>query len=264
MFLISKGAANHSRASFIGRVNQADRKPEELDAVANELLSEFVLKKHENPMSSSSSSSSSSSQPKQQIPIAAPSAALVAPVSLSPLSTSSSSHSSSQSTSSSSTSSSDEEFTSKSSGGAHENELPTRDYLMNPVGGNSSITNKSGTLIIRRDSSQMSEKLKSLNIDSIPCIGPPEPPAPIQKAALEPTSSSSSLATPHSFISYNPNSKSVAESLPVANSQPGSSGGVSTVLVGAGSIIQPLNEPQIRKGNQVIINSTLSNDFVVF
>lgn len=60
-----KGFEASNRASFISRAaHHADRKPEELDAVANELLSEFVSKKNENALSSGSSSSSASSQPK--------------------------------------------------------------------------------------------------------------------------------------------------------------------------------------------------------
>lgn len=41
-----QGAAQPNRQSFIANVH-LDRKPEELDAVANELLSEFVLKKQD-------------------------------------------------------------------------------------------------------------------------------------------------------------------------------------------------------------------------
>lgn len=67
------------------------------------------------------------------------------------------------------------------------------------------------------------------------------------------SSSQSTDATPHSFVSYNPNSKAV-----VSNGSEQSA----TALIGAngnnsggiGSMVQPLNEPQFRKDSQINVN----------
>ena len=229
---------NDSSASFLPKSN-TDRKPEELDALANELLNEFSVK-NTNPTSSN--------------------------VPLSPLSSSSSSSSSTaRSTSSSSSTSSTESVHNDQDQLIKDNSACTS---VNPSNNNSnSITNKSGTLIIHRDansSSNFSDKIKNLKIDNdllqpLPSANNSNNNNNIQKMnQLDHLSSN----MPQTFVSYNPNSKSfinqlggpscsfdnsvnqqiLSAQLPSASSSHG---------LGVGSVIQPINESQLRKGNQV-------------
>lgn len=230
-------SANSNRASFIARSNNADRKPEELDAVANELLSEFVLKKQDNPSLGSSSNSSGQSKQSGQPPIITNN-----PISLSPLSTSSSSNNSSTSTSSAS--SSDEENNNPSNDQSNES-----NSQITPITAEvDSVTNKNGTLIIRRDNSNsnVNEQLKNMNLS---CAN----------NMIESQISKLSNDPPNSFVSYNPNSKAI-----ISNNNRNNAGSdqvigqfstpvVSSVLNG-GAIVQPLNESQIKKDSQINVN----------
>lgn len=133
-----------NRASFLSRQNpessssssssssqSANRKPEELDAVANELLSEFVVKK-----------SIGSVNKNEETP---------APVSLSPLSSSSSS---STHSSRSSSSSGDEN---NDNNDVIEDLLDDEDDVHAKNDNKVSVSNKSGTLIIRRDANNSND-----------------------------------------------------------------------------------------------------------
>ena len=114
----------------------ANRKPEELDAVAHELLSEFVLKKPK---------ALSIEEEAQETP---------APVSLSPLSSSSSSSTHSSRSSSASSSSGDGDGNVQD---VVEDVLDDEDEPSRPVTSAVAVSNKSGTLIIRRDNVPASE-----------------------------------------------------------------------------------------------------------
>ena len=234
---------NNNRASFMSR---GDRKPEELDAVANELLSEFAIKKIDlnsgGPVSSSSNSNNNSNS-------------VLAPVSLSPLSSSSSSpHSSRSSTSSASSSDSEKE----------NNESPIRLTELNeelgetsprasaietshlsPANSNSNestpTSNKSGTLIIRRDNPDQTKTNEGLNVN-LPDILP-------QQVTRIQQNQVTKSNEPHSFVSYNPNTKAVITNTSSEQGHsPSSSIGVGG---GVGAIVQPINEPQFRRGTQV-------------
>lgn len=227
------------------RNSNADRKPEELDALANELLSEFSIKKIEINTNQAAAS------------------AAVASVSLSPLSSSSSSSSSTARSSSSSSSSSTE-----SDNNANELLIQQDNFNNEESASNNSnsITNKSGTLVIHRDnnsSSIFSDKIKNLRIDNLPDLLLTQ-----QQSNIPNVSNISSQLTqsdlinppsamPHSFVSYNP--KSIINPIGVSGSLNSFDSGIpSTPLSGSlsgsgvGSVIQPLNESQLRKGNQVI------------
>lgn len=215
-----------NRSSFIGRNANMDRKPEELDAVANELLSEFVLKKAEPQQAQMPSGNGSVANPVQ-----APA------ISLSPLSSSSSESSRSRSSSSSSSTGSEKENTEDVLNNIEE-DLDDEDLVTNTdqqvqsklneintqANNFVSLSNKSGTLIIRRDNSSKSN---------------------IPLPNISPTHNSQ---VPPSFVSYNPmNSKSVIEPNQTnSNVSFGVGSGV------GGAMVQPINEPQIRKSNQVI------------
>lgn len=125
-----------NRASFIAQHPPTDRKPEELDALANELLSEFVLQKKQDNSSVPTQASGTAGQQAT-----APSSSSN-PISLSPLSTSSSSNNSSEASTSPASSSDDEN-----------NENAHLSSQITPLGGADDVTNKSGTLVIRRDAS---------------------------------------------------------------------------------------------------------------
>lgn len=215
-----------NRTSFIGRSANMDRKPEELDAVANELLSEFVLKKAE-PLPTSVGNGSASNS------VQAPA------VSLSPLSSSSSESSRSRSSSSSSSTGSEKENTEDVLNNIEE-DLDDDDLVTNSdqqiqsklneintqTNNFVSMSNKSGTLIIRRDNSGKSN---------------------IPLPNISPTHNSQ---VPASFVSYNPmNSKSVVESNQSNNLNSNLGNSVGSGVGGA--IVQPINEPQFRKNNQV-------------
>jgi hypothetical protein len=133
-----------NRASFLSRQNpessssssssssqSTNRKPEELDAVANELLSEFVVKK-----------SNGSLNKNEETP---------APISLSPLSSSSSS---STHSSRSSSSSGDEN---NDNNDVIEDLLDDEDEVHAKNDNKVSVSNKSGTLIIRRDANNSND-----------------------------------------------------------------------------------------------------------
>ena len=124
----------NNRASFLNRNKDTsqptNRKPEELDAVANELLSEFIQKKTDILVNVSNEET-----------------APTVPISLSPLSSSSTSSHSSRSSSASPTSSSSNDSIEKEK--AIEI-IQENDFSQNK-NSKESIKNKNGTLIIRRD-----------------------------------------------------------------------------------------------------------------
>lgn len=258
-------SSNAKRPSFIARnhSNAADRKPEELDALANELLNEF---------------SSSRKNDKKLGTTNAP---------LSRLSSSSSSSSSTARSSSSSSSSSSNESGELiaphiSDLNEHEtgssSQTPSSAHSSDSHHSSASVTNKSGTLIIHRDgnsSSHFSEKIKNLKIDNLPDLLLTQQQQQqqqqsnnnnnFQKFILpDPTTS----CMPQTFVSYNPNSKSIISQLGVSCSGGSSfdnsgippiaslSGATASNVpsLGIGSVIQPLNESQLRKGNQVSKN----------
>ena len=271
--LDSSQSANAKRPSFIARNNSnTDRKPEELDALANELLNEF-------------SCSRKSEINNNQL------GATNAP--LSRLSSSSSSSSSTARSSSSSSSSSNEsgELIAPHISDANEeigsnSQTPSSNHSSDSHHSSASVTNKSGTLIIHRDAnstSHFSEKIKNLKIDNLPDLLLPQQQQQqsnlannnnnnnnsnnsnnnIQKFILpDPTTT----GMPQTFVSYNPNSKSIINHIGVAGSG-GSSFDTSSIpaitslsgatasnvpSLGIGSVIQPLNESQMRKANQVL------------
>lgn len=217
-----------NRTSFIGKNANMDRKPEELDAVANELLSEFVLKKAEPTQSQNENIQTSNSI---QVPA----------ISLSPLSSSSSESSRSRSSSSSSSTESEKENTEDVLNNIEE-DLDDDDLITNTdqqvqsklneintqTNNFVSLSNKSGTLIIRRDNSSKQ------NIP-LPNISPTH----------------NSQVPQASFVSFNPmNSKSVVE--PNQSNSFNFNNGSNASSVNAGCIIQHIDEPQIRKNSQVI------------
>lgn len=233
-----------------------DRKPEELDAVANELLSEFVLKKADPSIGSGAGTVSNSIQP-------------AAPISLSPLSSSSSSGSSSRSSRSSSSSSSG------SSGGhgakdTHHNEdqlnniddddeelLNENSSKVDPActknsGNFVSVSNKSGTLIIRKDN----------NGETASSSAGGAPAADIKsKSEIVLPNSDMIAQTPgsHAFAAYNPNSKCVpVNPTSAVSTDPNSNQNSTTSNVSlgvglgmGGALVQPLNEALLRKSAQI-------------
>lgn len=216
-----------NRTSFIGKNANMDRKPEELDAVANELLNEFVLKKAE---------------PAQNENVPASNSIQVPAISLSPLSSSSSESSRSRSSSSSSSTESEKENTEDILNNIEE-DLDDDDLITNSdqqvqsklneintqTNNFVSLSNKSGTLIIRRDNSCK---------QNIPLPN------------ISPTHNSQ---IPASFVSYNPmNSKSIIES---NQSNSFNFNHVSGASSGNGAGIiqhQQMDESHIRKNSQVI------------
>lgn len=196
-----------------------------------------------------------------------------APISLSPLSSSSSSSHSSRSSNSSSSSSSDSEKENNDDiVNTIEDDLDEDDLGLSPNGNKGgelnrdksnnfvSVSNKSGTLIIRRDNSVSNAK----NMQ-VPVISPVSPsPNPQIQSQFDDNnqaagcSSSGAQMTP-SFVSYNPNSKSVLntqnELINTNNStSPNSSNSSVSLGVGSGvggAMVQPLNEPQFRKSSQL-------------
>jgi hypothetical protein len=228
---LASASALPSSSSSQQQIN--NRKPEELDAVANELLSEFVMKK---PNKNGSKSEETTAP---------------APISLSPLSSSSSSstHSSRSSSASSSSSSSDEN-----------NPNDVIDDLLDDndeVNGNgkknnnnkknkasSSVSNKSGTLIIRRDTNT------NLNNES------PSPPLPSASNQVNSRLNQLKNAEPTSVNTTNTQLQDVSNSSSFANiTDEHHNQIVNTVGLGVGSgvglgaIMQPSSnvESQFRK-----------------
>lgn len=234
-FMSPQQHAQTNRASFIAQHPPTDRKPEELDALANELLSEFVLQKKQDNSVATPSSAGTAGQ--QAVP---PSSSN--PISLSPLSTSSSSNNSSEASASPASSSDDE-----NNENAH---LSSQITPLTGVEMTESVTNKSGTLVIRRDTSnsQINEQLKSMQLDGRSGGSG----GSSHNMSQSSSSSQSTDATPHSFVSYNPNSKAV-----ISNGSEGSASaliGSNGSSGGIGSMVQPLNEPQFRKDSQINVN----------
>jgi hypothetical protein len=129
---------NNNRASFLApRPSNANRKPEELDAVAHELLSEFVLKTAENSVGLGTGAVGNSIQP----------IITSGATRLSPLSTSSSSDSGSAHSSGSSTDDGDDNDDPVTNGISNIDDIDE-----DTVNSGKQVSgNKSGTLIIRRD-----------------------------------------------------------------------------------------------------------------
>jgi serine/threonine protein kinase len=196
-FIVSRNPVAAGVTSSSGTV--ADRKPEELDAVANELLSEFVLKKADSSSSGTSGIGSSTSSSENALNINASPQLVPAPISLSPLSSTSSSSSSSTSTIRSSRSGSPSSESDNEGNKDPNKKSSSNKPASSSESKNSTKTNKTGTLIIRRDSEC---ELKA-NIDQTPTS--------VSNQCLASTQlpSSSSSNTPHSFVSYNPNTKSI-------------------------------------------------------
>ncbi len=255
--------------------NAVDRKPEELDALANELLSEFILKKndHQPRPQAGTSVGASNTDPNSLSAIQAPA------ISLSPLSSSgSSSTGSSRSStgSSSSRSDSDSEKEAPIQGLDEDGDLEDDDLMMitndrsssnttinnnnnnnnqhdstvliheNAGGGSAasnnvvSVSNKSGTFIRRESSSGCGSSVTSS--DSSNSVQ--------QKPQLQ-----QQQQQPQAFVSYNPNSKTaINNGLELNNVIITTNNSGMLAGLGAASSVQPLNEQQIRKSMQLAQN----------
>ena len=237
--------------------NAVDRKPEELDAVANELLSEFILKKNELPALIASENAPGSSSGLN---------AIQAPISLSPLSTSSSSSSSEDSNTSRSSSGSSR--SSRSDSGS-EKDAPLHSLdddgdldedeavaHQSTSAGKSNNTSKNiDTTVIIHDSPSTSNNSVQISNKSGTFIR--------RESAGSSSTSSGIGSSMHSgvftdnsfqqqqlqFVSYNPNSKANS-GLPIDLNN--------IVITTNNPNLTPLNEQQTRKSSQMSQNVNMN------